>query len=384
MNRNLFILLIGAISSIGLISSDLYLPAFPSMAADFRTNPTQIQLSLSMFLLALSFSQLFYGILSEILGRKQMLLLGLCIYILGSALCRFAPNVEWFILARVLQGFGACAGLVLGRTIVSDLYSPKESASIIAIVFPIVALSPALSPLVGSVLLQFTTWKALFVIMTLFGLTLLCLVQGGIPESKPKGLSWKQIPSAICEVISDSGFWAFGLVVGGAYAAYFVYITEAPFLFQNSEVSISRTSVAFVPISISYVLSTLYARRWVSEQGLSLIIGRGSRIIVFAALLMIVFAYFDFGKYALIGAMALLTLGNGFILSYATAAALSRQPERRGIASGVLGTTQFACASIASSVMGAIRNGTPLRMAMWILFCALLAFVGFKSFSKEK
>lgn len=390
MKKAPFIVFIAAVSALGLISSDLYLPAFPALATEFQAIPRSVQESLSVFLLALSFSQLIYGVGSEIVGRRKMLLVGLVLYILGSVVCSLALSLPILILGRLIQGLGACAGLVLGRTIISDLYSAQDSASMIAIVFPIVALSPAIAPVLGSFFLQYFSWRFLFLGLTFFGATLLTLTYFKIPESK-QGLSSKPVKPALIMgsvfksfrvIFSDREFLAYALAVVGAYSAYFVYLTEAPFLFQQSHVSVSRTAFIFAPISLSYVFSTLYARTRVKVWSLQAIVSRGCQIIVCGGIL-IVIASLIHSDTALVFSMSILTVGNGFILSFATAAALAKQAERRGIASGALGTLQLGGASLASVIMGIIRNGTALHMGLWILACALFGASSFWYFSRR-
>ncbi|HEY7821862.1 MAG TPA: MFS transporter, partial [Acidimicrobiia bacterium] len=161
---------------------DLYLPAFPDVAADLGVSLSTVPLTLTAAMLGLGLGQVFYGPLSDRYGRKRPLIAGLVLFTVASVACALAPNFGAFLAMRFLQSLGGSAGVVIARAIVRDLYSSKALAQALSIVVMVFALAPVLAPSLGAALLQLGTWRWLFWFLAIFGV--LCLAAASVlPET---------------------------------------------------------------------------------------------------------------------------------------------------------------------------------------------------------
>lgn len=160
--ERVLILILGALMAFGPLSIDLYLPSFPRIAASFSVSPARVELSLASFFIGLALGQLLYGPLSDRLGRRPTVLLGLGVYTIASTGCAFAQSLEFLIAARFIQALGACAGIVVTRAVVRDRFEAKEAARVFSTLMLVMGAAPILAPLIGGAVSQFAGWRALF------------------------------------------------------------------------------------------------------------------------------------------------------------------------------------------------------------------------------
>src|SRR5947209_496990 len=179
------VFILGALSAFGPLSIDMYLPALPSLSRDFGTGASQAQLTLSACLLGLALGQTSAGPLSDALGRRRPLLIGLGAYALASLLCVVAPSVFVLVVLRFVQGFAGAAGIVIARAVVRDLYSGVAVAQFFSLLMLVNGLAPILAPLFGGLLLRFTSWRGVFVVLAVIGMLLLLAAATGLDETLP-------------------------------------------------------------------------------------------------------------------------------------------------------------------------------------------------------
>ena len=166
------IILLTLLVAMGAISTDIYLPSLPSIAAEFSTDTASVQLTLSIFMIAFAVSQLVYGPLSDQFGRRPVLLGGMSLYLVASTGCAMADSIETLILARFLQALGACSGPVVARAIVRDVFGRERSAKVMAYMGTAMALAPVLGPIAGGFLQVWFGWQANFAVMAALGMRL--------------------------------------------------------------------------------------------------------------------------------------------------------------------------------------------------------------------
>ena len=183
-NKTKVLVILTMLSMMGLLASDIYLPAMPTMVNYFHVNSAKLQQTIGIFLLGLSFFQLVYGPLSDQIGRKKIILFGVLLYVLGSFGCAVSTNIYLLLFFRLIQAIGACSGLVLGRTIIADIFPPKEITNVYNIIYPLVAASPAIAPIIGGYLVNHFHWESNFIFVGIFGLILLFLLKD-FPETAP-------------------------------------------------------------------------------------------------------------------------------------------------------------------------------------------------------
>jgi DHA1 family bicyclomycin/chloramphenicol resistance-like MFS transporter len=180
-----WLLLMGALTAIGPVSIDMYLPAFPDMATSLGATSGQVERTLAAYLIGMAGAQLIYGPLADRFGRKPPLYGALLVYILASAGCALAPTVEFLTICRVIQAMGGAAGMVISRAVVRDHYSTQEAARALSMLMLVMGIAPILAPLVGSQVLALVGWRGIFALITFAGIALLIAVSRIMVESLP-------------------------------------------------------------------------------------------------------------------------------------------------------------------------------------------------------
>lgn len=156
------IIILGLLTAFGPFSIDMYLPALPEISNDFNTSTSNTQLTLTLFMIGLAIGQVFVGPLSDFIGRKKPLMVALVVYTIASILCVFAPNIYVVMALRFVQGFTGGAGAVISRAMSSDLYSGKALTKFLAVLMLVNGVAPILAPVLGGIILEFSTWKTVF------------------------------------------------------------------------------------------------------------------------------------------------------------------------------------------------------------------------------
>lgn len=230
-----FVLVLGGLTAFGPLSIDMYLPALPRMANDLHAADATVQLTLSAFIVGLALGQLVLGPLSDALGRRRPLLVGLVLYVVGSVLCAVSPDAWLLVAARGVQSLGAAAGIVIARATVRDLYSGTAMTKFFSTLMLVSGLAPILAPLIGGQLLNWTSWRGVFVVLTVFGALLLAVVVFAFPEPSvsrsPARLG--QVMRTYGRLVLDRSFAGYALAAGLLFASMFAYISGSSFALQG-------------------------------------------------------------------------------------------------------------------------------------------------------
>jgi MFS transporter, DHA1 family, multidrug resistance protein len=349
-------LTLGALSAIGPLSIDLYLPALPSMASELGAAPGELQRTLSVFFLALGLAQIPIGSLSDRLGRKPVLYVGFCLFIVVSLGCAASPSVGALLLLRFLQGFAICAGTIVSRAMIRDVASGPQAARLWATSFLVIGISPVVAPFVGSYLLSFMSWRGLFVVMAAGGLAGLLLARFALTESLPRT---NRLPRgtpvfpAYLALVRNRRFLRGALVAGLATAIPFAYITAAPFVLTGRFGLDSRAYSLLLGInaicSIGMMqLAPLLMRRWgprpllVRTTGAGVVLCAGLGAALWAGML-------DLPIFQSVS-MAIFMLA-GIALTPAAITALDESRSAGGTAAATLGSVQLAVTAAASGAI---------------------------------
>ncbi|WP_354190427.1 multidrug effflux MFS transporter [Bartonella silvatica] len=375
-----FIIFIICLSTGGLISTDIFLPALGEMCQYYKVSQSQIQNTMAVFLFALAVGQLIYGPLSDNFGRKKTLLFGLFLWLFTTFSVIYTESIHAFLLLRFLQGLGACAGLVLSRAIINDLLDKKEAGKLYLIVFPFIGMSPALAPSIGGILLQAFNWQATFIFLSLFiVLTIfLCffVFKETVPLQKRQHFSVVGFMQGCLGVFKNKQFVFYALIPCFSYAAYFAYIAESPFLLMSFGLSPIHIGYSYISVSLPYVLGNLVAKWFFKRESMERTVWRGYIIFVIGGVLFGLQMYVS--PWPLVTsfvAIAILTFGNGFLLPLGTALAIASHPQAAGAASGVMGALQLGSAALSAAVIGKISGHSPQTMAALLAGCCLLGFI---------
>ncbi|MCY4472460.1 MAG: multidrug effflux MFS transporter [Kistimonas sp.] len=372
-------------SVVGLMATDIYIPAMPSIAKHFAITDHGMQLTLAGYLLGLSVSQLAYGPLSDHFGRKPIVFAGMLLFTLATLACSFATSGFELIVFRCLQGIGACAGLTIGRAIIGDIYSKEQTGKIFATVFPFVGLSPAIAPVIGGYVNSLYGWHSVFGLLFVFGFVLVVVVFFKLPETKEKehriAIRATTVAKTYASLVFSMTFWGYVLVPCFAYIAYFGYISESSFVFSKQGYTSSQIGYFYIALSITYLAGNLLSKRFLNHMSLNRALLSGYVVFVAGALLMLLMnSSGSFYAMKIWLPMAVLTLGNGFLLPLGAAGVIANFKEKSGYASGLLGFLQLGSASVSSLAVGFFSQADAFRLSLYLSACCLLGFFLFVLF----
>lgn len=371
-------LLLGTLAALGPLSIDMYLPSFPAIAGELGTDVASVQLSLSSYLAGLAVGQLVYGPLADRFGRRRPLLGGLAIYLVGAIGCALAPGLHALVAARFVQALGGCAGMVIGRAVVRDLFGPEASARLLSAQILVSGAAPILAPLVGGQVLALAGWRAIFALLAAIAAAVATLVHLGLAESLPAARRSTLHPRALAagfgSVLGSATFLRWTCAGAGLHAAMFAYIAGSPFVFiELYGVPAERYGLLFGANAIGLVavsqLNRLLIRRWGMERTL-----HGAVLVAFAAYVGLVVAAAAHAPLAvLVPALFLGVASVGAAMPNATAIAMAPFGGQAGVASAVIGTVQMAFGALASALTAGLADGTALPMAGVMLGCAAIS-----------
>jgi MFS transporter, DHA1 family, multidrug resistance protein len=254
--RNAIVL--GLLSAIGPFAIDMYLPALPTIAADFHASPAAVQGSLMAFFLAVALCQIIYGPLSDSFGRKAPLYLGGVLYVVGAIGCSFAPSIEWLIFARFVQGVGACAGMTIPRAVVRDLHTGHEAARLMSLIMLVFSVSPILAPLTGSFVIAFAGWRDIFFAMSAAALLSLLLVAFALRETRPREeripFDVKTITASYLELFRDRHYLGLVFIGGFGLSSFFAFLAGSSFIYiDHFGLTPTQYSFAFSVNAIAFI-----------------------------------------------------------------------------------------------------------------------------------
>ncbi len=384
LHNKKLIFILGMLSAFGPMSIDMYLPSLPTLSRYFAASHLAVQLTLASFFVGLSLGQLFFGTLSDRFGRRRPLLVGLILYVLTSAGCALAPSIGVLIGLRFVQGLGACAGLVISRAVVRDLFSAKEAPHIFAAMILVMGIAPIIAPLIGGYLLVWLGWQSIFWLLTLFGLIIFGLVYLGLRESHlPTAEHSLEIPKVLQRyhaLLGDRRFMLFSLVYAMCYGGMFAYIAASPFVFINLyKVPASSFGWIFGANALGLVtmsqFNRMLHRRYSAEDILQVVV-----VVQFFAGI-VLFAggfYSDINIFAVILPLFVYVGSIGLVGPNATALAMAAQGRNAGSASALLGAMQFTAASLSAIIIGSMVMHSALPLGITILGCASIAVISLR------
>ena len=364
------------------VSTDLYLPAIPQLIESLRVNISQGQLSLSIFLLGFAIGQLFYGSLSDRYGRKPLLYLGLAIYAIATLGCAAAQDINTLIAARFVQGLGGACGPVLARAIVSDSYSRKDAARVMASIAGAMALVPAIAPIFGSWLLYVFNWRAHFILLLILSLITVFAVTKLQESCKTIGdspLKLSQIFSQFSLCLSNRNFVGYTLCGGATYAAMFCYISTTSFIvIELLGVEPENFGYTFMSVVIGYITGAVTSSRLVNRWGVISVLTLGQLVGLAAAGLLLVLASFDIYRLMpVLFAFFLVFMSGGLCLSIGQMGAISELEKDAGKASSVFGFLQISLGALLGYLVGLFYDNTLLPTAIGVTVAVLLSVTGY-------
>ncbi|PUA17999.1 Bcr/CflA family multidrug efflux MFS transporter [Glaciimonas sp. PCH181] len=376
-----WLILLGALTAIGSLSIDMYLPSFPTIAKDFGVGSNLVQLTLASFLVGLAVGQMFYGPLSDHFGRKPPLYFGLGLYTLASIACLFAPDVTTLIFARFMQGLGGCAGMVVGRAVIRDRMGAAGSAKAFSLLMLVMGIAPILAPLIGGGVLALWGWRVIFGGLAVFGLVCLIAIHTTMKETLDRQhtapLHLGRVLKQYGGLMLDRQFVAYTLCGGLLQAGMFAYITGSPFvLIELHGIKPENFGWVFGTNAFGLIAASQINARLVGKLSPDAILGRALWLPagLMLGITLLVAAGVNSLPLLLVGFFGFLAC-YGFISPNASAIALSQQGRQAGTASALMGTLQFSLGILAGVSMSLWHDGTALPLMTVMTLCGVGALV---------
>lgn len=368
IDRARLFLILGGLTAFGPLSIDTYLPALPAIGRDLAASESVIQLTLTACLVGLAAGQVVAGPLSDTLGRRRPLLVGVAAYVFASLLCAVAPSAPILVGLRLLQGIGGGAGIVIARAVVRDLHEGAAAARYFSRLVLVMGLAPILAPVLGGQLLRFTSWHGIFLVLAVITALLWLGAARALPETLPaerrRGGGPGTTVLAFRALLVDTRFLGYAFAGGLAFGAMFAYIAGSPFVLEGIyRVSPQTFSLIFGLNALGFVLASQVNGSLVGHIRPARLLMAGVTVTGAASLSLLVVVLLGGGLPASLPPLFVLVSSIGFVVPNATALALTRHPEAAGTGSAVLGVVQNGIGAAGAPIVGVAGIASALPMA---------------------
>jgi MFS transporter, DHA1 family, multidrug resistance protein len=356
------ILVLGVMVALGPLTIDMYLPALPNIADDLSVSSSVIQLTLTGTLAGLALGQLIVGPLSDSLGRRRPLMAGIVLHIFASVLCMLAPNLVVLGLARVLQGVGAAAAMVVAIAVVGDLFADSAAATVMSRLMLVLGVAPVVAPSLGAAVLLHGSWHWVFTTLVVIAGALLVVAVTALPETLPpshrRPLRVRGIAATYLELLRDKRFVILVLVAALGMSALFAYIAGASFVLQG-RYGLDQQAFALVfgagavaligATQFNVVLLKRFSPQTITLWALAAALLAGGLFVGLSVARVGGLAGFVMPVWGVLAAM-------GLVIPNAPAVALSRHPDAAGTAAALLGAAQFGLGAAIAPLVGVLGN----------------------------
>jgi DHA1 family bicyclomycin/chloramphenicol resistance-like MFS transporter len=376
------------LAALGMLATNMYLASFPSLGKDLGATTAQVKLTLTVFLLGFAFGQLVIGPLSDKFGRRSLLLGGLVLYALTSAMIAVAVNIEWMLGLRVAQAVAACTGSVLARAVARDLFSGDELTRSLGFVTTMVAAAPGFSPLIGGLIETFFGWRATFALLAIVGVFATLVVWFRVPETHPSRDAAPGIGQAFASYFTLLGrreFMVPTLATTCAMAGLFAFFASSPGIFIE-RFGVSPALFGLIPCVTVFAVfaggfsAPKLAKKWPGYR--PIILGLTLMLIGSAAMLALGYSG-SAGMFHVLGVLLFFLFGMGITNPLSTVFALRPFPEKAGAASALIGFFQMAGGAIGTMLVGILPYpvlvALPLVMAGGAILGLVAVLLGRKS-----
>lgn len=355
-----FLVWLAGLSVLGFLATDMYLPAFAAIQADLQTPASAVSASLSLFLAGFAAAQLLWGPLSDRYGRKPVLLIGLTIFALGSLGMLWVENAATLLVLRFVQAVGVCAAAVIWQALVTDYYPSQKVNRIFAAIMPLVGLSPALAPLLGSWLLVHFSWQAIFATLLAITVVLILPIFWLKPTTKARNNS--QDGLTFTDLLRSKTYRGNVLIYAACSASFFAWLTGSPFILSEMGYSPAVIGLSYVPQTIAFLIGGYGCRaalqKWQGKQLLPWL------LVLFAVSVIATWAAGFISHVSLVEILipfCVMAIANGAIYPIVVAQALRPFPHATGRAAALQNTLQLGLCFLASLVVSwLISISTPL------------------------
>ncbi|EME1831535.1 Bcr/CflA family multidrug efflux MFS transporter [Cronobacter sakazakii] len=378
-----FLCWLAGLSVLGFLATDMYLPAFAVIEADLHTAPSAISASLSLFLAGFALAQLVWGPLSDRFGHRPVLLAGLGIFALGCLGTVWVESAGALLALRFIQAVGVCSAAVSWQALVTDRYPAQQARRIFATIMPLVGLSPALAPLLGSWILSHFSWQAIFLV--LFAITVALMIPAlRLPSGAPQGNKGGE-PLSFMMLLRSRVYSGNVLIYAACSASFFAWLTGSPFILHEMGYSPAVIGLSYVPQTIAFLIGGYGCRsalqKWNGETLLPWLLA-GFALSVLATWLVGLSDAVTLTT--LLIPFCLMAMANGAIYPIVVAAALLPFPQATGRAAALQNTLQLGLCFVASLVVSWLVATPLLSTTSVMLATVVLAGLGFRLRGRQR
>lgn len=383
------VLVLGTFAAIGPLSIDMYLPSLPALTEDLKSSTSVAQLSLTACLLGVAIGQILLGPLSDQKGRRLPLILSLSMYSLSSILCASASSIWILILFRFIQGLFGAGGMVISRAIVRDLYTGPELTKFFSLLMLINGAAPILAPIIGGQLLHFTSWRGVFIVLSILGLFMVTeayffVKETLVAENRSKG-GMRNTFRTFIELFKDRVFMGYALTQGFVLASMFAYISGSPFVVQTIfGASPQMFSFIFALNGFGIIVSSQVTGRLAGKIMERNLLKVGLGISLSGGLLLIGMLALGAGLSGILPALFLVVSSVGMVSTTCFSLAMQSQGKHAGSAAALLGLMPFILGSIMAPLVGIGNGQSAWPMGMIILSCEIIAVMAYLFLSRRK
>ena len=372
-----FLVWLAGLSVLGFLATDMYLPAFAVIQNDLQTPAAAVSASLSLFLAGFAIAQLAWGPLSDNYGRRPVLLSGLALFAVGCLGMLWVRDATWLLVLRFVQAIGVCAAAVTWQALVTDHYPAHRTNRIFATIMPLVGLSPALAPLLGSWILAHFSWQMIF--MTLFVITLVLMLPALRLKPVVKKTTSSDVPLTFATLLRSRDYRGNVLIYAACSASFFAWLTGSPFILSDMGYGPAAIGLSYVPQTIAFLIGGYGCRAALQKW-------QGKQLLPW---LLVIYALSVVGTWlagllagqsltALLVPFCVMAMANGAIYPIVVAQALRPFPQATGRAAALQNTLQLGLCFLASLLVSALI-GTPLLTTTSVmLVTVLLSAIGYR------
>ncbi|MFD1206906.1 multidrug effflux MFS transporter [Sporosarcina contaminans] len=363
------------------ISETIFSPSLPSIAKEFNTSTSNAQLTMSVYFIAFAFGVFFFGRLSDRIGRRKAMLVGLFFYFIGNLLCLASNGISVLLVARFVQAFGASVGSIVTQTILRESFSGVHRHRLFAKISAVLAFSPAIGPLIGGFAEYYFGFKVVFWVLVAMSIALFCYAFLRLPETKPATIRLQLLLPIIKRMITNQRLWYYGILIGGLNGILFSYYTEAPFIFIQY---FSLTSAMFgflgIIVATATISGAMLSNRLVSKIKPEKIIMHGLIILISGTILACSTPLLPTLQLPImITSVFIILFGIGTALPNCLSLALNDFQDVIGSAGAIFSLCYYLLVSATTYGMSVLQNGTILAMPLYFLLLGfVMLLIGFR------
>ncbi|RJX66623.1 Bcr/CflA family multidrug efflux MFS transporter [Vibrio sinensis] len=367
---------LAALSMLGFVATDMYLPAFKAMEVDFATGPEQIALSLTVFLVGMASGQLLWGLASDKYGHRNTLFAGMVVFTLASLGLAFSEQVWQLLTLRFIQALGVCAPAVIWQAMVIKRYDASTSQQVFATIMPLVALSPALAPQLGVLLADNFGWHSIFVCLTFVGV-LLAAATLAQPKEQIE-VKQTSIKNDIKALLSSKTYLGNVMMFATASAAFFAYLTGMPEIMAKLGYDAKDIGLSFIPQTIAFMAGGYFGKVAVAKYGDDKVLRQLIALFSIASVLIFIASQWQLSSiWPILAPFCLIAVANGAMYPIVVNRALGSAKQSPATAAGLQNSLQICVSSLASALVAALASQVQVVTGIAIVICMVGMWIGY-------